>query len=111
MKKILCVLPLIFLAGCWFDSGEASTEKTSDRCVIKTGRYVLDKLPTSTPEQDKAFIKAIYADVNALDAAIRGSVANQATQALVAGSPVKPVVSAPVAAPVQAPAQGAPKGK
>ena len=100
MKKLLCLLPLVLLTGCFFDSGEASTANTSDRAVIKIGRYVNDKLPTSTPAEDKAFIKATYAVMNALDAAIRGTAANQATQALVAGPQTKPV---PAAAPVTTP--------
>ena len=83
MKKLLCLLPLVYYR-LFFDSGEASTANTSDRAVIKIGRYVNDKLPTSTPAEDKAFIKATYAVMNALDAAIRGTAANQATQALVA---------------------------
>ncbi len=109
MKKILCALPLVFLAGCFWDSGSASTENTSDRFVIKTGRYINDKLATSTPEQDKAFIRAVYTEVNALDAALRGTTANQSTQALVAGTPVKPA-AVPATSPAAAPAPAV-KGK
>ena len=101
--SVLFVSFVLALPGCFFDSGPASTANTSDKCVIKTGRYINDKLSTTTPEQDKAFIKALYADINALDAAIRGTTANQATQALVAG-PQKP---APVVAPAPAPSTSA----
>lgn len=79
MKKIIVVLIcLVFLCGC----NEKAKDATA-RANMLSGGYK-KQLDKTTPEQDKAHIRAMDYEIFSIDAAMRGIGKAKKTRALVA---------------------------
>ena len=79
--KILAILALVLLTGCeafWENRAAPTTEQAN----ILSGGY-MKALDKTTPEQDKAHIRSMDAEILAIDGAVRGTAAAAATRQLV----------------------------
>ena len=82
----LCLALCLMLSGCsWQNPFSNPAGPTTEQANILSGGYmrVLDK---TTPEQDKAHIRSMDAEILAVDGAVRGTQAASSTRSLVSPS-------------------------